>query len=271
MEVRNWKDIFPKENRYFETENGILYCGDCLEIMKKFPEESVDLVVTSPPYFVGKEYEDKEKTLEGYQKYLNMLLNTFTLTERVLVKGGNLYINIDDAHTSLKSVFKKSIVLPTHAYLIVNLNKIFDYKEMILWKKIRGKHASGGANRLLGSYGRFRSPGCIPIVQEVEYILWFRKAGKRKNITDDLRKKSALTPGEFKEFGMQIWEIKPERAKKIGHPAPFPVELVIRIIKIGSFVEDIILDPFFGSGTTAVACEKLNRRWIGIEIDRNRN
>jgi len=263
----NWKDRFPKDNIYFQTDRGILYCGDCLEIMKGFPEKSIHLIFTSPPYFVGKEYESKDKTPEGYQKYLNFLTTTFVFTKDILVKGGNLYINIDDSHTSLKSVFKKSIVLPTHAHLIVSLSKIFDYKEMILWKKIRGKHASGGANRLLGSYGRFRSPGCIPIVQEVEYILWFRMSGKRNDITDKLRKKSALTPEEFKEFGMQIWELQSEKAKKVGHPAPFPVELATRIIKIGSFVGDIVFDPFFGSGTLGIACEQLGRRRIGIEIN----
>jgi len=266
----NWeklkKYLINSKWYYFHTDNGVLLCGDCLEIMKEFPEESIDLIFTSPPYFVGKEYEDKEKTPEGYQKYLDFLTAVFTSTKNILVKGGNLYINIDDAHTSLKSVFKKSIVLPTHAHLIVNLSKIFDYKEMILWKKIRGKHATGGASRLLGSYGRFRSPGCIPIVQEVEYILWFRKPGKRNDITDELRKKSSLIPEEFKKFGMQIWELQPEKVKKIGHPAPFPVKLSNRIIKIGSFVDDIVLDPFFGAGTLGITCEKLNRRWIGIEI-----
>jgi len=268
----NWeklkKYLINSKWYYFHTDNGVLLCGDCLEIMKEFPEESIDLIFTSPPYFVGKEYEDKEKTPEGYQKYLDFLTAVFTSTKNILVKGGNLYINIDDAHTSLKSVFKKSIVLPTHAHLIVNLSKIFDYKEMILWKKIRGKHATGGASRLLGSYGRFRSPGCIPIVQEVEYILWFRKPGKRNDITDELRKKSSLTPEEFKKFGMQIWELQPEKVKKIGHPAPFPVKLSNRIIKIGSFVDDIVLDPFFGAGTLGITCEKLNRRWIGIEINK---
>ena len=268
----NWeklkKYLINSKWYYFHTDNGVLLCGDCLEIIKEIPEESIDLIFTSPPYFVGKEYEDKEKTPEGYQKYLDFLTAVFTSTKNILVKGGNLYINIDDAHTSLKSVFKKSIVLPTHAHLIVNLSKIFDYKEMILWKKIRGKHATGGASRLLGSYGRFRSPGCIPIVQEVEYILWFRKPGKRNDITDELRKKSSLTPEEFKKFGMQIWELQPEKVKKIGHPAPFPVKLSNRIIKIGSFVDDIVLDPFFGAGTLGITCEKLNRRWIGIEINK---
>ena len=241
--------------------------GDCLVKMKDIPDGSVDLIVTSPPYFAGKEYEDKFKTPEGYEKYINFLLGVFNNCERILKPGGHLWINIDDVHTSLKSIFKKSIVLPTHAILISELHKIYDYKEMVLWKKIRGKNASGGSNRLLGSYGRFGSPGSIPIVQECEYVLWFKKKGNRKDVNDELRKKSSLTSYEFKLFGMQIWDIKPERAKKIGHPSPFPVELVERIIKVGSFVGDTVLDPFMGSGTTGIACKNSNRNFIGIELD----
>jgi len=244
-----------------------IYQGNCLEIMKEIDDKSIDLVVTSPPYFAGKEYENKNITIEGYEEYKRLLLNTFTTCHRILKDGGHLWINIDDVHTSLKSIFKKNIVLPTHSYLIMELSKLFDYKEMILWKKIRGKHASGGSNRMLGSYGRFGSPGSVPIVQECEYILWFKKDGIRKDITDDKRKKSSLTSNEFKTYGMQIWNIQPERAKRIGHPAPFPVEIPERIIKLGSFVDDIIIDPFIGSGTTAIACMKTNRNFIGIELN----
>jgi len=263
------EDLIKSKYHYFHTDRGVLLCGNCLDVLRVLPNESIDLIFTSPPYFVRKDYEAKEKTPEAYQTYLNLLLNTFSLSERILVNGGNLYIDIDDSHTSLKSVFKKSIVLPTHAHLIVNLSQIFDYKEMILWKKIRGKHATGGAKRLLGSYGRFRSPACIPIVQECEYILWFRKRGKRRDVTDELRKASALTPEEFKEFGMQIWEIQPERTRTFGHPTPFPITLANRIIKIGSFVHDVVLDMFCGSGTTPLACEQLNRKWIAIDINRD--
>jgi len=245
-----------------------LYNADCLEQMKKISNETIDLIVTSPPYYAGKEYEDQNKTLDGYLSYKNFLINIFKESHRILKKGGHLWINIDDVHTSLKSVFKVNKVLPTHAYLITELSDIFDYKEMILWRKIRGKHASGGSQRLLGSYGRFGSPGSIPIVQECEYILWFKKGGIRKDLNDALRKKSALTNEEFKQYGMQIWDIKPERAKRVGHPAPFPTEIPERIIKLSSFVGDTVLDCFMGSGTTGIACKKLNRNFIGIELNK---
>ena len=249
-----------------------IYNQDCLEGMKQLDENSIDLIVTSPPYFVNKEYETILKEgdiISNWKKYVyEFLLPIFKECHRIIKEGGHLWINIDDSHTSIKSTLKKNIVLPTHAVLISELSKIFDYKEMVLWKKIRGKHASGGSSRMLGSYGRFGSPGSIPIVQEVEYILWFKKRGKRLDLNDKLRKKSALTSEEFKTWGMQIWNIRSERAKKIGHPAPYPLELVERIIKLGSFIGDTICDPFMGSGTTAVASKKLGRKFIGFELNK---
>jgi len=247
-------------------ETNKIICGDTLTTLKDMPNGCVDTIITSPPYYAGKEYEDRLKSKNGYGKYVNFLIKVFTESKRVIKNGGHLWLNIDDVHTSLKSVYKKNIVLPTHAILITELAKIFDYKEMILWRKIRGKHASGGSNRLLGSYGRFGSPGSIPIVQECEYILWFKKSGTRKDLSDDKRKVSALTSEEFKEYGMQIWDVRPERAKKIGHPSPFPEEIPKRCIKLSSFKNDIVLDPFVGSGTTPVMAKKLGRRYIGIDI-----
>ena len=243
-----------------------IFNENCLETIGKLPEKSIDLIVTSPPYYAGKEYEDNIKTVEGYQAYIESLLTIFTESLKILKNGGHLWINIDDVHTSIKSLFKKNIVLPTHAILITELSKLYDYKEMILWNKIRGKHASGGSNRMLGSYGRFGSPGSIPIVQECEYILWFKKPGKRTDVNDERRKESALTNEEFKEFGMQIWNVQSERAKKIGHPAPFPIEIPQRIIKLSTFKGDVVYDPFMGSGTTALAAISLQRQWIGSEI-----
>ena len=94
--MSDWKSMFPKDNIYYETDNGILYKGDCLEIMKGFSDESVELLFTSPPYYAGKEYEDKEKTLNGYKKYINFLIKTFSIFSTKIVNGGNIYINIDE-------------------------------------------------------------------------------------------------------------------------------------------------------------------------------
>ena len=256
-----------------EIKNTIIK-GDSLDVIKEIPDNSIDSIITSPPYFADKDYEDIRSDsddgnlLNNYNRYLNeLILPLFKSCERIIKPGGHLWINIDDKHTSIKSEIEKNIVLPTHAYLIVELSKIYDYKEMVLWRKVRGKSSSGGSLRMLGSYGRFRSPGSIPIVQEVEYILWFKKRGDRTDINDDRRKESALEKEEFADWGMQIWDIQPERAKKIGHPAPYPLELAHRMIKLSSFVGDIILDPFIGSGSSAISAFKNKRNYIGIEKD----
>lgn len=246
-----------------------IFNESCLETLSKMPNEFLDLVVTSPPYFAGKEYEESENTPEGYQNYIEFLKEVFYTCFEKIKSGGHLWINIDDVHTSLKSVYKVNKVLPTHAILINYLHDYYDYKEMILWKKVRGKQASGGSVRLLGSWGRFGSPGSIPVVQECEYILWFKKPGIRKDIDDERRKESSLTRDEFKDYGMQIWEISSERAKKIGHPTPFPIEIPSRIIKLSTFKNDIVYDPFIGSGTTAVACKLLERNYLGSEISKD--
>lgn len=248
-----------------------IICGDSLDVLKTIDANSVHSVITSPPYFANKSYEvikkDDINIVDNWEKYVGQLVDIFTECHRVLVNGGHLWINIDDAHTSLKSSLKKNIVLPTHSKLIIELSKIFDFKEMILWKKIRGKSATGGASQLLGSWGRFGSPGSIPIVQEVEYILWFKKSGTRKDLNDERRKESALTREEFRKFGMQIWEIRGVVGKnnKMGHPCPFPLEIPERCIKLSSFIGDTILDPFNGVGTTTLAAKNLKRNYIGID------
>lgn len=245
-------------------------CDNNLDVMRKMDNESVHLVVTSPPYFADMEYENIRKNegdmMENWNRYLNeVLFPVFDEAHRLLVPGGHLWINIDDTHSSIKSQLKKNVVLPTHSALIMNLVKKYDYKEMILWKKVRGKHSSGGAGLMMGSFGRFGSPGSVPIVQECEYILWFKKAGLRKDLTDEKRKESSLSMEQFKTYGMQIWEMNPIRRKQSKHPAAFPVELPKRCILMGSFKDDVILDPFGGSGTTAIACMDTGRNYISID------
>jgi len=246
-------------------------CGDNLEVMRKMPDESVHAVITSPPYFVNMPYETIKKGEDiwrNWNRYMDELLYpTFREAFRLLKPGGHLWINIDDSHTSVKSELKKNIALPTHAALTVELSKYMDYKEMVLWKKIRGKKTSGGSGMMMGSFGRFGSPGSIPIVQEVEYILWFKKPGLRKDLNDKVRKGSALSKEEFKEWGMQIWNVQPARAKSVGHPAPFPIEIPRRCIKLSTFKGDTILDPFGGASTTALAAIDTERNYTTIDLD----
>lgn len=244
--------------------------GDCLDGLKNLPENCIDMVITSPPYFVGKEYNEGadylnfHKVMEEWEDFSNWLIDIFKECQRVLKPSGKLAINIDDRHLGLKT-YGKNLTLPTHAKLIMNLKDHFDYKEMILWKKIRSSKTSGGAGMMMGSFGRFGSPGEIPILQEVEYILLFRKDGNREGITDSMRKDSSLTTEEFAKYAMQIWEVSPETNRI--HPAPFPIEIPYRLIKLFTFKGDVILDPFMGSGTTAIAALSIDRNYYGFELE----
>jgi DNA modification methylase len=163
------------------------------------------------------------------------------------VNGGRLCINIGDS---------KNGKIPTHSDLINKLIKKYLLSTIIIWDKKQV------GNRL--SWGSFCSPKNVSYPTPFEYILLFCKnhfSLQHKGETD-------LEKEEFKKWAYAIWEFMPEtKMKKYGHPAMFPEELPKRCIKMNSYINDIVLDPFNGAGTTAYVCEKLNRRWIGIEID----
>jgi len=236
-----------------------VHCADCLEFLRDMPSACIPLIVTSPPYFAFQEYEN----LVGYADYpafMQGLLDRFRECCRVLIPGGRLVINIDDKHGGI-TTHKESCCYPTHASLIQGILSSNDiiYKGNIFWDKgARGGHATGGASHMLGSYPY---PSEIPIITNYEYILVFKKLGKRV-IVD--KSTSRLTYDDFKT-AIGIWKIAAEK-KRDDHPCPFPIEIPGRIIKLFSFVGDVVLDPFIGSGTTALAARKLDRKFLGIDL-----
>ena len=211
------------------------------------PDNSVHLMITSPPYGVGKDYDDNLTLVE----YLKLLEDVFKETWRVLVPGGRAAINI-------ANVGRKPYI-PLHAYLIEIMHQIgFHMRGEIIWNK----GASAGVSTAWGSFASASNP-CLRDIHE--YILVFSKLSNR---LEKGNKSNTIKNEDFVEWSKSIWNFPADSAKKIGHPAPFPEELPRRLIELYSYEGDVILDPFIGSGTTAIAALKLNRHFIGYEISK---
>ena len=221
------------------------------ENMKDIPNNSLHLMITSPPYNVSKEY-DNDLSLN---EYLNLLKNCFAETYRVLVDGGRACINI-------ANIGRKPYI-PLSDYVSKIMIEIgFNMRGEIIWNKSAGAGIST-------AWGSFQSAS-NPILRDVhEYILIFSKGNyKRKRDKNEKEfRHDNITKEEFIEWTKSVWTMNPESAKRIGHPAPFPEELPNRLIKLFSFTNDIVIDPFMGSGTTAIAAIKNNRNFVGYEIN----
>ena len=250
-----YKEIINKDSDIIVNEfpNELLNTiieGSC-ENMKDIPNNSLHLMITSPPYNVSKEY-DNDLSLN---EYLDLLKNCFTEIYRVLVNGGRACINI-------ANVGRKPYI-PLSDYVSKIMIEIgFNMRGEIIWNKSAGAGIST-------AWGSFQSAS-NPILRDVhEYILIFSK-GNYKRERDKNEKEfryDNISKEEFIEWTKSIWTMNPESAKRIGHPAPFPEELPNRLIKLFSFTNDIVIDPFMGSGTTAIAAIKNNRNFVGYEIN----
>ena len=245
----NNSDIIVNEfpNKLLNT----IIASSC-ENMKDIPNNSLHLMITSPPYNVSKEY-DNDLSLN---EYLSLLKNCFTETYRVLVDGGRACINI-------ANIGRKPYI-PLSDYVSKIMIEIgFNMRGEIIWNKSAGAGIST-------AWGSFQSAS-NPILRDVhEYILIFSKGNykrERDKEEKELRKDN-ITKEEFIEWTKSVWTMNTESAKRIGHPAPFPEELPNRLIKLFSFTNDIVLDPFMGSGTTAIAAIKNNRNFVGYEINK---
>lgn len=232
-------NIFPPE-----LENTIIQGSS--ENMKDVPDNSVHLMITSPPYNVSKDY-DIDLSLH---EYLEILKKVFKETFRVLVHGGRACINV--ANVGRKPYIPLSDYIST---MMIELG--YDMRGEIIWNKSAG----AGVSTAWGSW----QSASNPILRDVhEYILIFSKGNYKRERED---KQNSITKEQFIEWTKSIWTMNPESAKKIGHPAPFPEELPYRLIQLYSFVDDIILDPFMGSGTTAVSALKSDRKFVGYDTD----
>jgi len=218
------------------------------EKMKELPDCSVHLMVTSPPYNVGKDYDDNL----SLEEYMGLLKRVFKETYRVLVSSGRVAINI-------ANVGRKPYISLNSGIIRIMQDIGFVMRGEIIWNK--GASAGGSC-----AWGSWKSASNPTLRDTHEYIMIFSKDTlQRKN---PAKKKNTITRDEFLEFTKSIWKFNTESAKKVKHPAPFPVELPRRIIQLYTFQGDIVLDPFMGSGSTAVAALISNRKFVGYDISK---
>jgi modification methylase len=229
------------------------------------PDESIHLVITSPPYWNLKRYNenpDQIGHIEDYESFLNEIRLVWEHAFRILVPGGRLVCVVGDVCVSRRK-FGRHLVFPLHADICVLCRKIgFDNLNPIIWHKIA--NASFEVENGSKFLGKPYEPNAI-IKNDMEFILMQRKPGGYRKPTEEQRKLSKIDKKDFDTWFQQIWRIT--GASTRNHPAPFPLELATRLVRMFSFCGDTILDPFCGTGTTMVASLKYGRNSIGIDIE----
>jgi site-specific DNA-methyltransferase (adenine-specific) len=216
------------------------------EKMTELPDDSVALMVTSPPYHVGKEYDADT----SFDEFLSLLRGVLRETRRVLEPGGRMVVNV-------ANLGRRPYLPLTSIVSQIALELGFFGRGEVIWVKAAG----AGGNCAWGSW----LSASNPTLRDVhEYCLCFSK-GRMDRVRLGT---STIDRNEFLESTLSVWHLPPESARRVGHPAPFPVALPRRFIELYTFSGDVVLDPFMGSGSTAVASVEAGRRFVGYELDR---
>ena len=251
----------------FDETTHRLRCGDARDL-SWLPRESIHLVVTSPPYWTLKDYEPHHAQLGAiadYEVFLSELDQVWSECARVLAPGGRICCVVGDVCIPRKRAGRHHI-LPLHADIQTRCRRLgLDCLTPILWQKIANGVTEVQGNGA-GFYGKPYQPGAI-IKNDVEYILFLRKGGEYRSPSNLQRVLSMLTREEMQRWLRSSWaDVKGESTRK-GHPAPFPVPLAERLIRLFSFAGDTILDPFAGTGTTALAAMACGRNSVNVDIE----
>lgn len=251
----------------FRNTHHVLRLGDARHL-NFIPDNSIGLVVTSPPYWTLKEYEDNRHQLgaiEDYESFLLELDKVWTECARVLVPGGRICCVVGDVCIPRKKAGRHH-VMPLHADIMVRARRVgLDVLTPILWFKIANGATEAKGNGA-GFYGKPYQPGAI-VKNDFEYILSLRKGGSYRSPTPAQRALSMLNRCEMKSWLRTAWnDIKGESTRN-GHPAPYPVSLAERIVRLFSFAGDTVLDPFAGTATTLIAAMNVGRNSIGVEVE----
>jgi site-specific DNA-methyltransferase (adenine-specific) len=251
----------------FDRTTHAMHLGDARDL-SWIPDESVHLVVTSPPYWTLKEYEPNKQQMghiDDYEAFLAELDKVWRECSRVLVPGGRICCVVGDVCIPRRKL-GRHLVVPLHADIQVRSRSIgLDCLTPIIWHKIANGVTEAEGNGA-GFYGKPYQPGAV-VKNDIEYILFLRKGGAYRSPTAQQKALSMLTKEEMQGWFQSFWsDLKGESTRK-GHPAPYPVELAERLIRMFSFAGDVVLDPFAGTGSTSLAAIDAGRNSIGNEIE----
>ena len=237
-------------------------CGDARN-MDTIADGSVALVVTSPPYFAGKQYEEeleRDGIPSSYLEYLEMLTDVFAECARKLEPGGRIAVNVANlGRKPYRSLSADVIRILEHDLGLL-------LRGELVWQK--GEGASGSC-----AWGSWRSPS-NPVLRDLTERVIVASKGRfdrartaKQRAAQGLPHVTTLLPEDFLTLTLDVWSIPPESARRVGHPAPFPVELPEQLIRLYTYADDLVLDPFMGSGSTLVAAARLGRRYVGYDLD----